>query len=535
MTVRVRSSIAIIVAIMTFWAIKATISYTVLSSFKVIAIEAEFDHEDVLDIYFGSSEKAGFREQYKIRSDNFPAGEKSRKKVFLENHVARKLRIDTGTTPGGLKLYSIMLGSNFGPGISFDHQAIYHNFLPNDGIKTFSLEKDHVFLHMVDEDPYIIYRGKLVQHNLFLELVPPFVFALFSFWACSRLSLQKIHALNDIGSKRSSAGIKFGSLDGVRGLAALLVLAQHTGLTKTGGIFGVWLFFCLSGFLLASPFVGQPSLALSRSYMTNYLIRRIKRIVPMYYVMITVTILFLGRIGDAIRHYLFLQADGHLWSISQEMFFYLILPLVMAVSYLLCRNRLLLHALFLFGCALAAHRYLTTDLIALYGNRVHLKPFAGIFLTGVAASFAYNYFTTRYVSALQRPVNTALFSLIGILILCSCLVLSAHPFEHLDQINPWKKPQIFGPAAGLFILTTLLARNSLLDKTMNLLPLKAVGIVGYSYYLLHPIIIECVRATTHYFWDYYPTGIDIFLLSGIATYLATVFTYSYIERPFIRK
>ncbi len=535
MTYRVRPFVAIFIAIIAFWVVKTAISYTALSSFRVIAISAEFDHEDVIDIYFGSSERAGFRENYKIRSETFPAGEKSRRKIVLDNHVVRKLRIDTGTSPGTLKLYSITLGSNFGQGIALDHREIYQNFLPNNGIETFRLEKDHVLLRITDEDPYIIHRGELVQRNLFLELILPFIFAVFSFLACSRFSLENIHALNDIAAKRSAAGIKFGSLDGVRGLAALLVLAQHTGLTKTGGIFGVWLFFCLSGFLLASPFVRQPSLALSRSYMTNYVIRRIKRIVPMYYVMITVTVLFLGKIADAIRHYLFLQADGHFWSISQEMFFYLILPLVMALSYLLCRNRLLLHAFFIAGCAAAAHRYLTTDLVALYGNSVHLKPFAGIFLTGVAAAFAYNYLTSRFVSTLRRPVSTALFSLIGIVVLCTCLVMSAHPFEHLDHLNPWRRPHIFGLAAGIFILATMLARNSILDKTMNLLPLKAVGIVGYSYYLLHPIIIECVRGTARYFWDYNPTGIAIFLLAGIATYLVTVFTYSYIERPFIKK
>ena len=70
---------------------------------------------------------------------------------------------------------------------------------------------------------------------------------------------------------------------------------------------------------------------------------------------------------------------------------------------------------------------------------------------------------------------------------------------------------------------------------MNLLPLKAIGIVGYSFYMLHPKIIDFVRATTLYFWNYYPTGVALFLLAGIATYLVTVFTYSYIERPFIRK
>ena len=532
---RVRLIIAIVVAITTFWAAKSVISYTALSSFSTMFIEAQFEHDDVIDVYFGSNDRAGFREKFKKRSEGFSGGERSRKRVLLNNHVARKLRIDTGTDPGDLKLFSITLASHFGSGITFDHQAIYANFQPNSDIGTFSLAEDHLYLKIVGSDPYITHKGELVQKNLFLGLAMPLILALLSFFACGRFSPQTIHAFGDISTKRSSAGINFGSLDGVRGLAALLVLAQHTGLTKTGGIFGVWLFFCLSGFLLASPFVRQPSLAISRPYMISYIFRRIKRIVPMYYVMITITFLFAGKTVVALRHYLFIQADGHFWSISQEMFFYLILPLVMAASYLLCRNRRVWHALFLAICALAAHRFLTAEVVTLYGNNADLRPMAGIFITGVAAAFFYNFVTSRYVKTLQRPVSTALFSLTGILILGGCLFMSAHPIEHLAHINPLLRPGIFGAGAGFFILATMLARNSLLDKTMNLLPLKAVGIVGYSYYLLHPKIIDCVRAATDYFGNYYPTGLMLFVLSGVATYLVTVFTYSYIERPFIRK
>ena len=68
---------------------------------------------------------------------------------------------------------------------------------------------------------------------------------------------------------------------------------------------------------------------------------------------------------------------------------------------------------------------------------------------------------------------------------------------------------------------------------MNFLPLRAVGIVGFSFYLLHPQVISVVRGLSTYFTSYYPTGIILFLTSGIVTYLLSVFTYSYIERPFI--
>ncbi len=535
MNSRLRTTFHILIAITAFVAIKTAVSYTALSSFSIMFIEAEFDHDDVVDVYFGSTEKVGFREKFKKRSESFVGGIKSSNRVELNNHVIRKLRVDTGTKAGQIKLYSIKMISHFGPGIELDHQAIYENFSANRAIGAFRLKKDHVLIIIDGEDPFITYNGELVQRNFFLEILLPLIFGLFCYLACGRFSYQSIHAFNDIGAKRSSTGLNFGSLDGVRGLAALLVLAQHSGLTRTGGIFGVWLFFCLSGFLLSSPFVRQPALAISRPYMTSYLFRRIKRIVPMYYVMITITFLFAGKTVAAIRHYLFLQADGHFWSISQEMFFYLLLPLVMASSYLICRNRGLLHVVFLSLCALASHRLLSTDMVTLYGNNADLKPMAGIFLTGVAAAFAYNFLTSRFVSALQLPLSATLFSFTGLLVLGTCLFMSAHPFEHLAHFNPLQSPGIFGLGAGLFILATLLARNSILDKTMNLLPLKAVGIVGYSFYLVHPKIIDCVRSATDYFGNYYPTGIMLFMLAGVAAYLVSIFTYSYIERPFISK
>ena len=311
-----------IITVTVFLGLKIVISYVALSSFSLLLIEAEFDHDDHIAVYFTSTVKnAGFRETLKKKSEPFINNTKSTERVFLNNHVARKIRIDTGHIPGSVKLFSLRLTSNFGPDIVFDHQDIYKEFSPNNNITSFTLNKDHVLIRTNSTDPYITLKSELVTNNVFLEVFLPLVFALIVLIGSFFIKVRALPAFSDINSRRSSTGANVGALDGIRGLAALLVLGQHTAMTGTGGIFGVWLFFCLSGFLLATPFVKQPNRALSWPYMTNYLIRRIKRIVPMYYVMITVTILFMGKIDVAIRHYLFLQADGHYWTITQEMFF----------------------------------------------------------------------------------------------------------------------------------------------------------------------------------------------------------------------
>ena len=74
---KLRPFIHLIIVFTIFLAIKTLVSYTALSSFSIMLIDAEFDHDDVVDIYFGSTEKAGFRENYNKRSDSFTAGVRS--------------------------------------------------------------------------------------------------------------------------------------------------------------------------------------------------------------------------------------------------------------------------------------------------------------------------------------------------------------------------------------------------------------------------------------------------------------------------
>ncbi len=323
----------IVLFVCVFIGMKLLISYVALPSFKAIKIDAEFDHNDVIDVYYSSGINGNrFRAEYSKRSQEYAQGTRAVKTIFLNNHIARKIRIDTGIKPGKIKLFAFTLISYYGPDITFDYRQIFNNFKPNDQIDSFALEGDHVLIKTTSTDPFIVFTGELIEENYFLSTIMPLIITLLVFIFFSRQSMKTFPAFADINSKVSSSGVNIGALDGIRGMAALLVLGQHTGVMKGSGIFGVWLFFCLSGFLLATPFIKQPGRALSSSYMSHYITRRIKRILPMYYTMITVTILFLGQFAVAIRHYLFLEADGHYWTVAQEMFFYLLLPLVMAAD-----------------------------------------------------------------------------------------------------------------------------------------------------------------------------------------------------------
>ena len=62
-------------------------------------------------------------------------------------------------------------------------------------------------------------------------------------------------------SKRSTHGVNYSELDGLRGLAVLVVIASHTAAFSmyVQGSLGVLMFFFLSGFVLSLPFVDKPN------------------------------------------------------------------------------------------------------------------------------------------------------------------------------------------------------------------------------------------------------------------------------------
>lgn len=150
-------------------------------------------------------------------------------------------------------------------------------------------------------------------------------------------------------------------LDGLRGLAAIAVFASHydqivfidyaIGMFDLGqlfenGKFGVSLFFILSGFLLSLPFWDQ--LLNSMPYQSTYKYwgHRLVRIVPAYYVCLTVLLIindewrFALTYPDILLHYLFLfnltefsifSFNSVFWTLAVEMQFYLLLPFLFTI------------------------------------------------------------------------------------------------------------------------------------------------------------------------------------------------------------
>lgn len=163
-------------------------------------------------------------------------------------------------------------------------------------------------------------------------------------------------------------------IDGLRGLAALLVLLSHVGfwtgadgLDVSGGLLargdsGVAVFFAISAFLLLRPWVAAGSGVAAPQAVGGYAVRRAARIVPAYVIALVAVLLVagtagavgsddgtggVGGVGKVVAHLLLVQgyADtsyqsfSQTWSLTTEATFYLLVPVVGTALGRLLRQR----------------------------------------------------------------------------------------------------------------------------------------------------------------------------------------------------
>jgi peptidoglycan/LPS O-acetylase OafA/YrhL len=147
------------------------------------------------------------------------------------------------------------------------------------------------------------------------------------------------------------------SLDGLRAIAALWVFATHATYMhlmpsilnfRGAGRAGVVLFFFLSAFLLSGPFFRDPRKALTWQAWTTYGVRRLFRIVPLYFAVLLVLFWadlepfnrhrWSANVHLLVQHLTFQKGLSVFWTIIVEMRFYVVLPFLLIVSALVLRK-----------------------------------------------------------------------------------------------------------------------------------------------------------------------------------------------------
>jgi peptidoglycan/LPS O-acetylase OafA/YrhL len=328
------------------------------------------------------------------------------------------------------------------------------------------------------------------------------------------------------------------ALDGLRGLAVLLVLLSHSSnigmraapwLDLRGtGRYGVFLFFVLSAFLLTRQ--ARRSDVLRPSTWGAYFLRRALRVLPAYFVCLWLYVWLEGwSIARAAAHFGMLRAELHFWTLPVEVLFYLVLPLL--VSTLAVLRRADVGLLFLVALAVVVRLFVTPD----YPTRPpafrpNVLPFLPIFLGGAACALACEWWDAR-AWVQTRPARAA--HVAGALALAAGVGIALHvpsvrqwlsgvPVEHtrfhldFDRFGVLWSVVVFGVLNGWPVLR----------RVFELRALRFVGAVSFSLYLLHAYVLE--RVALHA--EAWPGATPLLGFLGMSLSLAWL-SYVTVERP----
>jgi peptidoglycan/LPS O-acetylase OafA/YrhL len=370
--------------------------------------------------------------------------------------------------------------------------------------------------------------------------------------------------------KGSSSGPLFDPLMGLRAMACLMVLMGHfffiffpfkssqaPALLQMSLVCspwaGVWLFFTLSGYLMGKGFV-RGRYTLDESGCRLFYRNRILRIGPVYY--LSIIFLSIYRYPEvfhwkhgwillemAIFDYRIfpINPNGILWSVSTEMQFYLLAPLmVLFLLYMKSKTgRWFILVPILFLCATTALRmwvkkHLGYEQMFTYGY-APLVPNLGIFLAGMSINLLPK---IKVFAPGRRLLGPAIFAAsIGFYLLMACIVFYKDRF-HMDYADLQARVPILSVifAMGLIYLAELRGRLEIRKGIVGLflVALQSIGTITYCLYAFHP---EIFLINSDRFPGTYPLRLSLshFPMVMLETVLVASFFYFAVEKPFDRK
>ncbi len=338
-------------------------------------------------------------------------------------------------------------------------------------------------------------------------------------------------------------------MEGLRGFAVFLVFLVHyvtlvdpwlagnpllldfAGALRTIGNAGVDLFFVLSGYLIYGSLIARPQ------GFVRFMSRRVERIYPAFiavfvaYIALSFMFPAENKIpGGAKEATLYLTQNFLLlpglfpieplitvaWSLSYEMFYYLAIPLIIALCRLRSRSSAWRISFFLIVAII------TAIYCAAYGGHVRLIMFvSGIVLHETIES---------------RTVATPSSS-VGLLALVCGLLALLIPIA--GTMGVALKVSLLFVAFFLLCFACFQNPGAWLPRAFSWTPLRWLGNMSYSYYLLHGLALKAVfmllpialpmNHSGHYgpwlFWALLPPMFGLTLIPTAVLFLA-------VERPY---
>ncbi len=370
---------------------------------------------------------------------------------------------------------------------------------------------------------------------------------------------------------KSKKKVYFPNLDGLRFIAALLVIIHHIEMSKKEmglshvfgssvfgeyqigtlesfvhviGKLGVVLFFSLSGFLITYLLIIEKertnTVAIGKFYL-----RRVLRIWPLYFLIVIFALFIAPHIDflsipeypiEQVQSHLWIKAflflfflpnlvlvglgiipfAGQTWSIGTEEQFYLIWPWIVSRSKNILKLLITIIVVYvlvlgLLSSNLSEHAYY--HLAKRFWNAFNIDIMA---IGGIAAVMVYN----------KAPILKVLFTkqvqYINLAVIALLIAFGVHfPFLHFE---------IYGVLFTLMIMN--LASNP--DSVLNLehKSLKYAGKISYGLYMYHSLVILVVLKTLQKF-DMYSDYL-LYPLSVIFSVIIATLSYEFFEKQFLK-
>ena len=331
-------------------------------------------------------------------------------------------------------------------------------------------------------------------------------------------------------------------IDGLRAIAVIGVVLFHAGLGVSGGFVGVDVFFVISGFLITSLILRD--LNRGSFSIVDFWERRARRIFPALIVVVIATLIVgfflmlpfgyqvLGQSAVALTFFAsniqFWRTSGyfdplaeenpllHTWSLSVEEQFYLIVPLLLCLIFMLRLQRRLG---VLLGVGVVA-----SLLVSVYW--VDHDPKGGFYLL---PSRAWE-LGAGSLLVFARPIhNTGFRMLMG----CLGMVCILYAFFFYDAHTPFPGLAAIVPVVGTGLLIwagVTKEESGKLHGVNQLLASKVlvgIGLLSYSFYLWHwPFF------AFHRYLFSQPPAVPLAIGYIVIALLISLASLKYIERPF---
>ncbi len=327
-------------------------------------------------------------------------------------------------------------------------------------------------------------------------------------------------------------------IDCLRAIAVFLVILFHFEMFNvSGGFIGVDVFFVISGYLITNLVISE--IVNNKFSLIEFYTRRIRRIIPALYSAILVVLIssffvlspdHFNRLGEsaisavtAYSNFFFWSEYGyfdydkyfkpllHTWSLSVELQFYLLWPIIIFVIYKFFKKKIIIFISLIF-------------LLSLFLSTIYSERTTGYFYFTLFRLFEFAAGSLVYLTKDDIKIKSNdLYFILGLFI----LVVSSFGFSE-KSVFPGINALV--PCVGSVLILISAENLTFFKKIFINKFLIFFGKISFSLYLVHwPLII------LYKYIKLEPVQIFEKFLLILVTIVISFFSYKFIELPFRKK